>query len=50
LNKIVSSEYDIVGTWDDPRETKSKDDPRETKSNDAPVNNSAPLNQPNPYK
>jgi uncharacterized protein YhdP len=35
LNKIVSTEYDIVGTWDEPRETKTAD---------PSVNTDTPLN------
>lgn len=35
LNKIVSTEYEIVGTWDEPQETKTVENP---------VNNNSPLN------
>ncbi len=40
LNKIVSSEYEITGTWDNPQEVKSNDRDKNNPQN----NNTSPLN------
>jgi uncharacterized protein (TIGR02099 family) len=38
LNKIASSEYEIIGTWDNPQEVGA------TKTNQEPMTNNSPLN------
>lgn len=40
LNKIASSEYEIIGTWDNPQEVKSSDnkDSKSSPSSDSPLN------------
>ncbi|HSH54360.1 MAG TPA: AsmA-like C-terminal region-containing protein, partial [Methylotenera sp.] len=37
LNKIISTEYEITGTWDNPIEVKAPDKDQETSSN-SPLN------------
>ncbi len=43
LNKIASSEYEIIGTWDNPQEVKSG----ETKEAKPDLSTNSPLNQSN---
>lgn len=43
LNKIASSEYEIIGTWDNPQEVKSG----ETKETKPELSSNSPLNQSN---